>query len=353
MPDKAIDLIDEAAVNLKINHSGRKKPTLTAAEIAKAAEIRTGIPISDLNSTERERLKMLESKLKKQIIGQDEAIKALCKAVRRARLGVHNGGRPNGSFLFIGRAGVGKTECAKALAKSVFYNDKSFIRLDMTEFSEPHSVSKIIGSPPGYIGFGEGGALTERVRRNPYSLVLFDEIEKAHPDVRSLLLQLLDEGTLTDSAGLTVRFDNTMVIMTANCGTSSVGIGFSGDNTAPAKTEAARIFAPELVDRVDEIVMFGSLGKEELCAVVQSRLDDFREKLHESGIDVEIASDFASNVVEYASATSARAVSRMALRLAEEAVSDILLDDAIKNGEVITIFAENRHGIAIIKQNTY
>ncbi len=353
LPDKAIDLIDEAAANLKINHSGRKKPTLTESDIAKATEIRTGIPITDLNSTERERLKTLENKLKQHVIGQDEAINVLCKAVRRARLGVHNGGRPNGSFLFIGRAGVGKTECAKALAKAVFYNDKSFIRLDMTEFSEPHSVSKIIGSPPGYVGFGEGGALTERVRRNPYSLVLFDEIEKAHPDVRSLLLQLLDEGTLTDSSGLTVRFDNTMVIMTANCGQGSGGIGFANENSNAVKNEAARLLAPELVDRVDEIIMFRSLGKEELCAVAQSRLDTFRAKLRESGMEVEISSDFALNVVEYASATSARAVSRMALRLAEEAISDVLLDDSVKNGEVVTLFAENRHGIAKIKQNTY
>jgi len=353
LPDKAIDLIDEAAANLKINHVGRKKPTLTEAEIAKAAEIRTGIPIADLSSTERERLKTLEDKLKKRVIGQDEAINSLCTAVRRARLGVHNSSRPNASFLFIGRAGVGKTECAKALAKAVFYNDKSFIRLDMTEFSEAHSVSKIIGSPPGYVGFGEGGALTERVRRNPYSLVLFDEMEKAHPDVRALLLQLLDEGTLTDSSGLTVRFDNTMIIMTANCGQVGSGIGFGNENINSVKDEATRLLSPELVDRVDEVIMFRALGKKELCAVAQSHLDDFSAKLKENGMEVEISPDFASNVVEYSSATSARAVSRMALRLAEEALSEVLLADTIKNGEVVTLFAENRHGISKIKQNTY
>ncbi|MBO5870084.1 MAG: ATP-dependent Clp protease ATP-binding subunit, partial [Clostridia bacterium] len=353
LPDKAIDLIDEAAANLKMNRIGRKTPILTESEIAKVAETRTGIPVTDLNSTERERLKTLETNLKKYVIGQDEAITSLCKAVRRTRIGIRNEKRPNGSFLFIGRAGVGKTECAKALAKAVFYNEKSFIRLDMSEFSEPHSVSKIIGSPPGYVGFGEGGALTERVRRNPYSLILFDEIEKAHSDVRALLLQLLDEGTLTDSSGLTVSFDNTIVIMTANCGQGSGGIGFGNENSNTAKTEAARILAPELVDRVDEIIMFRSLEKEELQEVAKRRLDAFCAKLRESGMEVEIASDFAFNVVEYTSATSARAVSRMALRLAEEALSDILLDHTFENGETVTLCAENQRGVAKIKQKNY
>ena len=210
LPDKAIDLIDESAACLKMTKRGKTKPILTEKEITAAVELRTGIPLADLDSDELERIKSLEERLTKQVIGQEEAIKTLCPALLRARLGVREGSRPNGSFLFIGKAGVGKTECAKALAVSVFNTDKSFIRLDMSEFSEPHSVSKLIGSPPGYVGFGEGGALTERVRRNPYSLVLFDEIEKAHPDVFNIMLQILDDGRLTDAKGKHINFKNTV-----------------------------------------------------------------------------------------------------------------------------------------------
>ncbi len=353
LPDKAIDLIDEAAAALKMNRSGRRKPILSEKEIAVAAQQRTGIPLSDIDETETKRLCQLENILKKRIIGQDSAINALCPAVRRARSGVRCGGRPNGSFLFMGSAGVGKTECAKALALAVFNTENSFIRIDMSEFSEPHSVAKIIGAPPGYVGYSERGALTERVRRNPYSLVLFDEVEKAHPDVRGLLLQILDEGRLTDSAGLTVSFENTMVIMTANCRQSLGGIGFGGEGVKNEFDSAARLLAPELADRVDEIITFNPLSSTQLAEIARMRLDDFCLSMEEKGIRLEISPSFVQTAVDSAESRSARGVSRLVLRLAEEAVSDLLLEKGIQKGEIASIFIENGRGIAKIKQNSY
>ncbi len=353
LPDKAIDLIDESAAVLKMSRSGRRKPVLLESDISLSVERRTGIPAAEVCGSESEKLTALESALKKRIIGQDEAIDAICASMRRARSGVRNGGRPIGSLLFIGSAGVGKTECAKILAESVFNSDKAFIRLDMTEFSEPHSVSKLIGSPPGYVGFGEGGSLTERVRRNPYSLVLFDEIEKAHPDVRALLLQILDEGILTDSLGLTVNFENTIVIMTANCGNSAAGIGFGADKSRNGSAESSKLFAPEFVDRVDETVLFRDLSRDELVDVARTRLEEFCRRLKEKGMSVEYAEDFPQTVVAIAESKSARAVARTATRFAEDAVSKLLLCGEKVGDETVTLIIKNRRGYAKIKQNTY
>ncbi len=353
LPDKAIDLIDEAAAVLKMSRVGRRKLVMTDREIADAIERRTGIPVSAVCDGEREELRELEQNMKKRIIGQDEAVRLLCSAVRRARSGVRSGGRPNGSFLFIGRSGVGKTECAKALASAVFNTEKAFIRLDMSEFSESHSVSKIIGSPPGYVGYGEGGALTEKVRRNPYSLVLFDEIEKAHSDVRALLLQLLDEGKLTDSSGMTVNFDNTIIIMTANCGSSGGGIGFGSESNRNAISEAAKMFAPEFVDRVDEVICFKPLGERQLYDIASARIERFCEEMRDNGLRIEVSPDFVSAVVSLSENKSARAVSRLALKLAEEAVSELLLSKGFGEGDTVALFIENGVGYAKIKQNTY
>ena len=269
LPDKAIDLLDEASAVLK--SKGEKRKTLEYADIASVAQAKTGVPITELSSCERERLKGLERVLSKRVIGQEAAIGSLCKAVRLARSGVRQGGRPNGSFLFVGGAGVGKTECAKALAEAVFGGKEAFVRFDMTEFSEPHSISKLIGSPPGYVGFGEGGALTERVRKHPYSLILFDEIDKAHQDVRALLLQLLDEGRLRDSMGELVGFDNTIVIMTSNL-PSVKGIGF-GDSATNLRRELSSVFPRELIDRVDEVIRFDALDDRHLREIAISKLD--------------------------------------------------------------------------------
>ncbi len=351
LPDKAIDLIDEAAAMLKIRVESETPFVIGESEIALAAEIRTGIPVKELTESETTKLLSLDEELKKSIIGQDEAVEKLCGAVRRARLGVNCGTRPNASFLFMGKAGVGKTECAKILAKALFNTEKAFIRLDMSEFCEPHSVSKIIGAPPGYVGYNEGGALTEKVRRTPYSLVLFDEVDKAHPDVLGLLLQILDEGKLTDSAGLTVDFRNCIVIMTANKSKNGSAIGFGEEDSEKGYTEAARLLTPELADRVDEIIIFGSLNKKELCDIVKSRLEEFCNRMSSKGISVSLSEEFVKRAVECADNTGARSVLRKALRFAEEAVSDMLLKEG--TGKSVTLFIEKGKGIAKIKQNTY
>lgn len=350
LPDKAIDLIDEASAIVRSKTSKRDQ-TLGEEDICSLVQAKTGIPIASATDIEREALRSLESRLTSRIIGQDRAVSALCNAVRLARSGVRGVGRPNGSFLFIGSAGVGKTECARALAEAVFNGDKSFIRLDMSEFSEPHSVSKLIGSPPGYVGYGEGGALTERVKRCPYSLLLFDEIDKAHPDVRAILLQLLDDGALTDSMGETVRFDNTMVILTANS-VRQGGIGFANGNES-ARVDALKLLPPELVDRVDEVITFETLSREDLASVARLKVSTLLKTLASRGIDAELSEDFAVNAVECAGSGSARAVSRTALRLAEEAVAELLLAEKPNEHEIVTICIENGHGIAKIKQNTY
>lgn len=353
LPDKAIDLIDEAAAVLKMGYTGKRKPVLTENEIAAAAEKRTGIPMSVINSDEREKLMALEERLGKRIIGQEKAVKALSEAVRRGKTGIRQSGRPIASFLFLGKAGVGKTECAKALAEEVFDNRNSFIKVDMSELSEGHSISKLVGSPPGYAGFGEGGALTEKVRRNPYSLVLFDEIDKAHPDVLGLLLQILDEGRLTDSAGLTVSFDNTIVIMTANQGAGSSVAGFGSQKEDNADKEATKIIAPELADRVDEIIMFKSLGDNELCRIADIKINGFCKRLGEMGINAVPHEGFSKMAVESAKSKSPRAVARLAVRLGEEAVSRLILENSIKKEETAVISIENGRGIAKIKEKIY
>ena len=351
LPDKAIDLIDEASASKRMQGSkSGKKQRVTESDIEAVIEKNTGIPITNPDMSEKSRLVGLEARLKERIVGQDAAIDSLCNAVRRARVGARNGGRPNASFLFVGGSGVGKTECAKALAEAVFCGSNSFIRLDMSEFSEPHSVSKLIGSPPGYVGFDTGGALTERVRRNPYSLLLFDEIEKADASVRALLLQLLDEGVLTDSTGQTVRFDNTIVIMTANVKGTLGGIGFC-DNTASALD--VKELSHEFADRVDETVFFSPLGKNELLEVADRKILELSKRLADMGVSGEFAKDFALNALDLTKTKTARAVARMTQRLAEEAVASLMLGENDKNCKNVTFCIENNRGTAKIKQNMY
>ncbi len=350
LPDKAIDLIDEAAAMLKIG-AVKGSRVLDEETVAAAAELRTGIPVHALTEEENDRLCRLSDELKKQIIGQDEAVERLCKGVQRARLGMNDNNRPNATFLFLGKSGVGKTQCAKALAKILFPTENSFIRLDMSEFSEPHSVAKLIGAPPGYLGHGEVSALTEKVRRTPYSLVLFDEIEKAHPDVRNLLLQILDEGTLTDSTGLKVGFGNCIVILTANTGSIVNGIGFSEFQSPSGYNEASRLLTQELVERVDEIITFGTLGEKELCNIVNRHLECFCKRMKENGVSVSVSDEFVKEAVALDKGNSPRTVTRTALRCAQEAVAELLLKDG--KGKAVTLFIEKGRGIAKIKQNAY
>jgi len=296
LPDKAIDLLDEACAKLKLR-GATTATTIAAENIAEVVSKQTGIPVTKLTAGDKDKLATLESELNKVIIGQQKAITAIAKAVKRARAGVADANRPSASFMFLGRTGIGKTEVCKQLATSLFSNEKSFIKLDMSEFSESHSVSKLIGSPPGYVGYDDASALCERVRRNPYSLVLFDEIEKAHPDIYNVLLQILDEGRLTDNKGKTTSFRNTIIVMTSNVGVANLSktkkIGFSsGDETLEEETAMRegmkKRFKPEFLNRIDNIIVFNSLGKEEITQITKIMVEKLVKKMAGLGVTLNI-----------------------------------------------------------------
>lgn len=270
------DKVNKARENWKKKEEN-KEASVNAEDIANVVSAWTKIPVTKLTKTESEKLKNLDLELKKRVIGQDDAVEALARAIKRARVGLQNENRPIGSFMFLGPTGVGKTELTKALAENLFGNENQLIRLDMSEFMEAHSVSKLIGSPPGYVGYDEGGQLTEQVRRKPYSIVLFDEIEKAHPDVFNMLLQILDDGRLTDSTGRTVSFKNTVIIMTSNAGARNIvehhSIGFMNKEDSKKDYEKTRdevmgelkkIFRPEFLNRLDDIIVFKKLSNESI-----------------------------------------------------------------------------------------
>ncbi len=282
----------------------------------------------------------MEESLRKRIVGQDPAINAIARAIRRSRLGVSNPQRPVGSFIFLGASGVGKTEVARRLGEFLFGSLHSLVRFDMSEYMEKHAVSKLIGSPPGYVGHDEGGQLTERVRRQPYSIVLFDEIEKAHPDVVNLLLQILEDGLLTDAYGNVVDFKNAIVLMTSNVGSNLVlrggrmGFGESDDDLGFRRieeeilSELQRSFSPEFINRVDEVIVFNPLGKEELRAIVDILLSDVNETLMERGLRVEVNGDAREWLLQQAGvdpSTGARPLRRTIQRFVQDAVSEILI----------------------------
>ena len=335
LPDKAIDLIDEAAAKKRM----RGGTLVDGEDIALAAGEKTGIPLTALSDGEAEKLRRLETGMKARILGQDAAVEAVCSAVRRAKTGVRETEKPACSFLFIGRTGVGKTECAKALAE-LLYGKDAFLRLDMTEYAEPHSLSKLIGAPPGYAGFGEGGFLTERIRRRPYSLVLFDEVEKAHPEVRGLLLQILDEGKLTDSAGLTVSFRNATVVLTANAGEGALGIGFASMPKEEARGRAEALLSAELTDRVDEIAYFRPLGRDALAQVALARIRALTERLKEKGITVSVDPSFLELALAGAEG-GARAVGRRVAKAAEELLAQGILDGSLEKERDVLLCGEN------------
>ena len=277
---------------------------VTAEDIAEVVANSTGIPANKINQDENEKLKNLEKLLHERVIGQEEAVSAVAKAIKRSRVGLKDPNRPIGSFMFLGPTGVGKTELSKALAENLFGDENAIIRVDMSEYMESHSTSKMIGSPPGYVGFDEGGGLTEKIRRKPYSVILFDEIEKAHPDVLNMLLQILDDGRLTDSHGRTVNFKNCVIIMTSNIGarliTDKKMLGFSKDNVKEEQekeyqnikkevmTELKKTFRPEFINRIDEIIVFHKLTEEELTKIVDIMLEQIKKRLIEKEIKIEI-----------------------------------------------------------------
>ncbi|MBQ9098025.1 MAG: ATP-dependent Clp protease ATP-binding subunit [Clostridia bacterium] len=422
LPDKAIDLIDEAASRLRISAhtsppdlketeerlaslSHEKEEAVSAQDFERAAALRdeektlresyekakkdweatvqdkslsveechiadvvtqwTGIPVSRLLEEEGERLLHLEEHLKGRVIGQDEAVSAVSRAIRRGRMGLKDPKRPIGSFIFLGPTGVGKTELCKALAELLFGDENAMIRMDMSEYMEKHSVSKLIGSPPGYVGFEEGGQLTEKIRRKPYSVVLFDEIEKAHPDVFNILLQVLEDGILTDSQGRKVDFKNTILIMTSNVGASAMTsparatLGFGESDTAPggkAQTDAKVMealkatFRPEFLNRIDDIIIFNRLGEEDIQAIATLLLAEVKRRIEGIGIAIAFDDSVAALMAKegFDPVYGARPLRRAIVRLVEDTFSGAMLEGRFKKGDRVTAKVDN--GVVIFEK---
>lgn len=382
LPDKAIDLLDEAGsrknltihsldpkvVDDKIKNAEKQKqaalkqedyekaayyrdqenkykkvkdnnmaegtaPTVSEEDMQKIVEEKTNIPIGELKAKEKEQLRDLGQSLKKHVIGQDKAVDKVARAIRRNRIGFNKTGRPIGSFLFVGPTGVGKTETAKQLARELFGTEDSMIRFDMSEYMEKHSVSKLIGSPPGYVGYEEAGQLTEQVRRHPYSLILLDEVEKAHPDVMHMFLQILDDGRLTDSQGRTVSFKDTIIIMTSNAGSgdSVVNVGFSSDSEGKSNSimnKLTQYFKPEFLNRFDDIIEFNALSKDNLMKIFNLMLDDVNNMLRGQGLSIHVTKPVADKLVDlgYNPQMGARPLRRVIQEQIEDRVADYYLD---------------------------
>ncbi len=318
-------------------------------DIAAVVNAWTGIPVSSLTQSEGERLLHLEDKLHERVIGQDEAVSAVSRAIRRARAGLQDPGRPIGSFIFLGPTGVGKTELSKALAQAMFSDEEAMIRLDMSEYMEAHSVSKLIGSPPGYVGYDDGGQLTERVRRKPYSVILLDEIEKAHPDVFNILLQVLEDGRLSDSRGRTVDFRNTIIIMTSNVGAQRPGrgpvVGFGSDNVRTERvrddmmSELRKTFSPEFLNRVDEIILFNELTPGQTLSIAHLMLGKVKARIARRGIELNISPEAEELLSRegFDPQYGARPLRRMIQHRVEDSLSEELLSGKIKLGDRITL----------------
>ena len=345
------DKVNKARENWKKKEEN-KEASVNAEDIANVVSAWTKIPVTKLTKTESEKLKNLDLELKKRVIGQDDAVEALARAIKRARVGLQNENRPIGSFMFLGPTGVGKTELTKALAENLFGNENQLIRLDMSEFMEAHSVSKLIGSPPGYVGYDEGGQLTEQVRRKPYSIVLFDEIEKAHPDVFNMLLQILDDGRLTDSTGRTVSFKNTVIIMTSNAGARNIvehhSIGFMNKDDSKKDYEKTRdevmaelkkIFRPEFLNRLDDIIVFKKLSNESIEKITKIMLDEFIKRLEKKNIKVDVSDDVIKYIskVGFDDTYGARPLRRAIQSKIEDKFAEEMLDGNIKEDSNVKI----------------
>lgn len=341
-------------LNISLNRSEKKNNSIGASEIADVVSRWTGIPVSKITETEKEKLVNLEKILHKRVVGQDEAVEAVAKAIRRSRVGLQDAKRPIGSFLFLGPTGVGKTELSKAIAEAMFDNENNIIRLDMSEYMEPHSVAKLIGAPPGYVGFDEGGQLTEAVRRKPYCVVLFDEIEKAHPDIFNALLQILDDGRLTDSQGRTVNFRNTIIIMTSNIGASEVQkrsrLGFETeereeqtfDEVKHIYIDALRKkFKPEFLNRIDVTCVFHSLTLEDFTKIAKILMKNINKRLQKQGLELKLTERALSHIVSQGADAEygARPLRRFIQQHVEDAIAEkILLGELEKSGTIIIDF---------------
>ena len=330
----------------------KKVMNLTKEDIASVVAIWTGIPANKITETENEKLRKLEEILHKRVVGQDEAVETVAKAIRRGRVGLKDPNRPIGSFLFLGPTGVGKTELAKSLAEAMFGNENSMIRIDMSEFMEQHSVAKLIGSPPGYVGYDEGGQLTEKVRRKPYCVILFDEVEKAHPDVMNMLLQILDDGRLTDAQGRTVNFKNTIIIMTSNIGarliTDSTKLGFSQnedkskeaqkeyeDTKKAVMAEVKKQFRPEFINRIDDIIVFHKLSDDNIKKIIDIMLKNVEKRLEAQEMKIEITDEVKNLIAKKGvdKAYGARPLKRAIQSMVEDKIAEGILDGTIKNGK--------------------
>jgi ATP-dependent Clp protease ATP-binding subunit ClpE len=326
----------------------QKEVELTVEDVAYVVEAWTKIPVQRLTEVEAEKLINLEDRLHKRVIGQDAAVKSVAKAIRRSRAGFKKKKKP-ASFIFVGPTGVGKTELVRALAVELFGSEDTLIRLDMSEFMEKHTVSKLIGSPPGYVGYDDGGQLTEKVRRKPYSVILMDEIEKAHSDVFNMLLQILEDGRLTDSHGKTVNFENTIIIMTSNAGTTlkSNGIGFAADGYKVLESRIQDVmketFRPEFLNRIDEIVIFTELSREELKQIIELMLAEVREEVEAKGMKMIITDAAKELILEkgYDSKFGARPLRRTIQKLIEDELSELFLRQVYKEGSLATVDVED------------
>ena len=357
----------ESAAEDESNNASKllQGPTVSEEDVAHIVASWTGVPVQKLTETESVKLLNMEETLHQRLIGQDEAVKAVSKAIRRARVGLKNPNRPIASFIFSGPTGVGKTELTKSLASYFFGSEEAMIRLDMSEFMERHTVSKLIGSPPGYVGFNEGGQLTEAVRRRPYTVVLFDEVEKAHPDVFNLLLQLLEDGRLTDSKGRTVDFKNTLLIMTSNIGSKVIekgggglGFEFSGDSVEDSQynrikslvnEELKQYFRPEFLNRLDEIIVFRQLSKNEVKEIAEIMLREVFSRLQDKGIKLSVTDAFKERLVEegYNPAYGARPLRRAVMRLLEDSLAEEVLSGRIKDGDKALVDIDDNKKVTI------
>ncbi|HOB20009.1 MAG TPA: AAA family ATPase, partial [Candidatus Atribacteria bacterium] len=339
------------------NKSTVSTETVDEEDIAHIVSSWTGIPVNKLTEEEADRLLNMEEILHKRVIGQDEAVKAVSRAIRRARAGLKDPGRPVGSFIFLGPTGVGKTELCKALAEALFGDEEAMIRFDMSEYMERHTVSRLVGSPPGYVGYDEGGQLTEKVRRKPYSVILFDEIEKAHPDVFNILLQILEDGRVTDSKGRTVDCRNTVVVMTSNVGAhtikkqQSVGFGTS-DNMAASEyekmksnimEELKKTFRPEFLNRIDETIVFHPLEDKHLKQIVDLMVENVAKRLAQKQIYLEVTDAAKEHMAKegFDPAYGARPLRRVVQRAIEDSLSEELLAGRIKVGDKVKVDVKN------------
>jgi ATP-dependent Clp protease ATP-binding subunit ClpC len=347
------------------------QPVVTEADIAHIVASWTGVPVNKLTESESEKLLHMEDTLHTRLVGQDEAVKAVSRAIRRARVGLKNPNRPIASFIFSGPTGVGKTELTKALAAYFFGSEEAMVRLDMSEFMERHTVSKLVGSPPGYVGYSEGGQLTEAVRRRPYTVVLFDEIEKAHPDVFNMMLQILEDGRLTDSKGRTVDFKNTLIIMTSNIGSKVIekgggGLGFDFGSENAAESQYNRIrslvneelkqyFRPEFLNRVDEIIVFRQLQRDEVKQIADVLLREVFKRLTEQGITLDVTEPFKERLIEegYNPSYGARPLRRAIMRLLEDSLAEEILSGRLGDGDVAVVDVDESGQVKVRKDEPH